>query len=85
VSVRRFTPVANNLESADHLTDGEEANHLSGDNTNLLEGSRVHVPYASKERLRVLGRGCAVEECGRVLNSLGHGLEVCLNGLHSTL
>ena len=49
VSVRGIAPVANNLESAEHLTNGEETNHLGGDNADLLESGGVHVPYAVEE------------------------------------
>ena len=80
VSVRGIAPVANNLESAEHLTDGEETNDLSSDNADLLEGGRVHIAYTGHEGLGVFrGRG-AVDECRRVLDGLGHRLEV---GLHS--
>lgn len=85
VSVRSVAPVANDLESAEHLTNREETDHLGGDNANLLEGSGVQVPYTVEEGLGVLRGRCAVEECRRVLDSLGHGLEVGLHGLHGTL
>jgi hypothetical protein len=85
VSVRGVAPVANNLESAEHLAHGEETNNLGGDNADLLEGSRVHIADAVHEGLGVFrGRG-AVDECRRVLESLGHRLEVGLNGLHGAL
>lgn len=63
MSVGSLAPVANDLESAEHLTNREEANHLGGDNANLLESGRVHVPDAVEERLGVLGRRRAVDEC----------------------
>ena len=63
MGVSGLAPVTNDLESAEHLANGEEANHLGGDNANLLESGRVHVPYAVEERLGVLGRRRAVEEC----------------------
>ena len=62
VSVRGLAPVANDLESAEHLTNGEETNHLSGDNADLLESGRVHVPYAVEERLGILRCRRAVDE-----------------------
>lgn len=49
MSVLGLAPVANNLESAEHLTNGEETNHLSGDNADLLKSGGVHVPYAVEE------------------------------------
>lgn len=85
VSVRGVAPVANNLESADHLADGEETNDLGGDDADLPDGGGVLGPYASEERLRVVGGRGAVEESRRVLEALGERLDVALDGLDSTL
>lgn len=85
VSVRGVAPVANDLESAKHLANGEETNNLSGHNADLLEGGGVHVAHTVHEGLGVFrGRG-AVDECRRVLDSLGHRLEIGLDGLHGAL
>lgn len=81
VSVRGVAPVANDLESADHLADGEETDHLGGDDADLPEGGGVLVPYAGEEGLGVVGDRGAVEESGRVLDALGERLEVALDGL----
>ena len=85
VSVRGIAPVANNLESAEHLADGEETDNLSSDNADLLESGRVHVAYTGHEGLGVFRGRDAVDVCRRVLESLGHGLEVGLDGLHGAL
>jgi hypothetical protein len=85
VSVRGIAPVANNLEPADHLAHGEETNDLSGDNADLLEGGRVHVAHTGHEGLGVFRGRDAVDVCRGVLDSLGHRLEVGLDGLHGTL
>jgi hypothetical protein len=49
VRVGGLAPVANDLESAKHLTNREEANHFGSDNADLLESCRIHVPYAVEE------------------------------------
>lgn len=84
VSVRGVAPVANDLESADHLADGEETNDLGGDDADLPDGGGVLSPYASEERLRVVGGRGAVEESGGGLKALGERLDVALDGLDGT-
>lgn len=82
VSVGSVAPVANDLEPAEHLADREEADHLGGDNADLLQSGGVHVANAREERLGVARGGRTVEESGRVLESLRERLEVGLDGLH---
>jgi len=82
VAVRSLASVADNVHATDHLTDGEEADDLGGSDTGEGELLGAGVADASQE---VLGRGeDDAPEGGRVLEGVGQGLEVGLEGGQGT-
>lgn len=77
-----LAPVANDVHAADHLADGEEANDLSGGNTDESNLLGVGVANAGQE---TLGRGHAeVLDGGGVAEDVDQGLEVGLEGGQGT-
>ena len=59
------TPVAHNLQSSEHLTNGEEANDLGSDNSGVDQLLVVNVPYPVEQRAGAerVGRGSGGVEC----------------------
>jgi hypothetical protein len=83
-------PVSNKLEAANNLANREETDDLSNDDAGtdplLLRGT----PYAVEQVDGLCGAGfdgtgAHVEEAGGVLERVGHGLEVLLEGGHVTV
>lgn len=93
-TVWRVTPVANDLESSNHLTNSEKPKHLGADDADLCECCAVEIPDASEEGLRVVDSGLrglfscvasSLEEGLRVAEALGKRLDVGLHSLHGTV
>lgn len=76
--VSSLAPVSDNVHTADHLTNGEEANDLGSGDTDESNLLGVGVANAGQE---ALGRGQAeVLDGGRVADDIDQGLEVGLEG-----
>lgn len=77
-------PVPNNLHPTNHLTEREETNDLSGNDTGAGELLLVDVPYPGKDGFRAGGAwgGGSVEEGTGVLGCVDDGLEVGLESGH---
>lgn len=80
--VSSLAPVTDDVHAADNLADGEEANDLSGGNTEESDLLGVGIANAVQE---ALGRGHAeVLDVGGVAEDVGQGLEVGLEGGQGT-
>lgn len=80
-------PVANKLESANDLADGEETDDLSDNNTHRVPLFAGHVPDLRKDVGGLLGgavglAGHTVEEGTGVTESVQCGLNVVLHSLN---
>ena len=82
MSMCGFSPVSHNLESAQHLSNGEEPDHLGGGHADKSQLFLVHVPSPSQQSFwRGKGSGSAGDKsCGlteSVEKRLEVGLESC--------
>lgn len=81
-----FAVVTNDLEAADHLTNGEETKALGSHNTASDQLGRVDVPellHHGRGLLRSLGGG--LRESTGVADGVQHVLVIALECLHGTM
>jgi hypothetical protein len=83
-------PVANKLESANDLANGEETDDLGKNNTHRVPLFAGHVPNLRKDVGGLLGgavglAGYAVEEGAGVAESVQCGLDVVLHSLNGSV